>query len=194
MTSKSVSVTTFYYLVYHPLLSTTAWVRQGMLYTRDSQYSWVISMSQTSLIACLSFSMLNDCLYATLSFTIVHRFSTGFLSGLFPGHSDTEILVFFRKSVSTFDRWQGAPSCEKIVERLETVLEHIYVLLNCKTARIFLLFGVHFSTCLIEQSSLGAVFRGWPYFLSWNVPSALNLTLALGIAVYGQWDLAAMSL
>ena len=39
----------------------------------------------------------------------------GFRSGLFPGHSSTEILFFLRKSVVTLDRWQGAPSCMKIV-------------------------------------------------------------------------------
>ena len=64
-----------------------------------------------------------DCLsqvlsfYATLSFIIVHRFSTGLRSGLFPGYSSTDILFFFRNSVATFDWWQEALSCTKIVRQ-----------------------------------------------------------------------------
>ena len=42
MGSKSVSVTIFQYLVCPPLLSMIAWIRYGMLDTRDSQYSCVI--------------------------------------------------------------------------------------------------------------------------------------------------------
>ena len=42
--------------------------------------------------------------YATLSFIILHRFFIGFRSGLFPGHSRTEILFSFRDSVATFDQ------------------------------------------------------------------------------------------
>ena len=64
---------------------------------------------------CLRFSVLVDCLYATLSFTIVHTFLTRLRSGLFPGHCSTEISIFFMNSVATFDQWQGVPSCMKIV-------------------------------------------------------------------------------
>ena len=54
----------------------------------------MITATQFSLIACLGS-------YATLYFTLVHRFSIGLGSGLFPGHSNTEILwVFFRNSVT----------------------------------------------------------------------------------------------
>ena len=91
-------------------------MRRGMLDTRDSQYSWVISVTQTSLIACLRFSALDGCLYATLSFIIVHMFSIWLASRLFAGHSSTEILFFFRNWLATFDRWQGAPSCITIVQ------------------------------------------------------------------------------
>ena len=59
----------------------------GMLDTRDSQYSWMISVTQTSLIAYLRFSALGGCLYTTLSFKIVHRFSIGLRPGLFLGIS-----------------------------------------------------------------------------------------------------------
>ena len=87
MKSKSVSVTTFQYLLCPPLLSVNSWMRYGMLDTRDSLYSWVISMTQTSLIACPRFPALDGCLYVTLSFIIVHRFSIGLRFGLFPGLS-----------------------------------------------------------------------------------------------------------
>ena len=66
MTSKRVSVTTFQYLVSPPLLSVTAWMRCGVLDTRVSLYSWLISLTQTFLIVCLMFSALDGCLYSTL--------------------------------------------------------------------------------------------------------------------------------
>ena len=116
ITSKSVSVAAFQYTVC-PLLSMTAWMRRGMLDTRDLLYSWVISGTQTSLIACIGFSALDSCSYATLSFMIVHRFSIGLRSGLFPGHSSREILFFFMTSVATFDSCHGTPSCMKIVQQ-----------------------------------------------------------------------------
>ena len=53
-------------------------------------------MTQTSFIACLRFSALDGCLYATLSFITVHRFSTGLRPGLFPGHSSRD-LVFLQE-------------------------------------------------------------------------------------------------
>ena len=51
----------------------------------------------------------------------------------------------------------------------------------------------YLSHCLL--SSLGIVFHWWPdLFVSWNMPSALNLMIALCIAVLEQCNLAAMSL
>ena len=76
----------------------------------------MISVTHISLIACFRFPALGGCLDATLSFIIVHIFSVGLRSGLFPGHSSTEILFLFRNSVATFDRCHGAPSCMKIVQ------------------------------------------------------------------------------
>ena len=49
-------------------------------------------------------------------FIIVHSFSIGLRSGLFPGHSRTEILILFMNSVASFCWCQGAPSCTKIVQ------------------------------------------------------------------------------
>ena len=109
MTSKSVSVSNFQYLVCPSLLSVTAWMWHGMLNTRYSQWP------KHPWFAYLRFSALDDCLYATLSL-IKHTFSIGLRYGLFPGHSSTYILFFFRNSVATFDQWQGAPSCMKIVQ------------------------------------------------------------------------------
>ena len=77
---------------------------------------WVISVTQTFLIACLRFSTFDGCLYATVSFVTVHRFSIGLRSGLFPAHSSTDISFFFRNSMASFDRGQGAPSSMKIVQ------------------------------------------------------------------------------
>ena len=42
-------------------------------------------------IDCFMFSALDGYFYATLSFIIVNRFSTELRSGLFLGHSSTEI-------------------------------------------------------------------------------------------------------
>ena len=92
MTSKSVSVTTFQYLICPSLSSMTTWMQCSMLDTRDLQYFWLISVTQTALIACLRFSALDGCLYAILSFVIVHMFSIGLGSRLFLGNSSTEIL------------------------------------------------------------------------------------------------------
>ena len=78
------------------------------------------------LVACLKFSALDGCLYATLSFIKVHRFLTGLRSGLFPGNSSTEILLFFSNSVASFDQWQGTPSCMKIV-RFQLLFEQFRV-------------------------------------------------------------------
>ena len=80
-----------------------------MLDIRVSQYSWVISVTTTSFIACLRYSALDICLYNSLSFIIVDWFSIGMIFGLFPGHSSREILFFFfRKSVATFDLTRSA--------------------------------------------------------------------------------------
>ena len=95
----------------------TAWMRRGMLDTRDSQFSWVISVPQTSLIPCLRFSAHHGCLHAILSFIIVHRFSIALRSGLCRGQSSTEVSFFFRNAVATFDRWHGAPSWTKTLQR-----------------------------------------------------------------------------
>ena len=58
-----------------------------MLDTRDSQYTWVISVTQTSLIAGFRLSALVVCMYTTLSFVTVHTVSIGLGCGQFPGHS-----------------------------------------------------------------------------------------------------------
>ena len=66
----------------------------------DSQYSWMISMIQTSLMTS-----------STLSFMIVYKLSIGF------GWESLskEILFFSGKSVTTLVQYQGAPSGVKIV-------------------------------------------------------------------------------
>ena len=62
-----------------------------------SQDSWVISVTQSSLIACLRLSKFGGCLYATLTFILVHRFSIGLRSGLFPGPFQQSYLVFLHE-------------------------------------------------------------------------------------------------
>ena len=88
------------------------------MYTRDLQYSCVVSLTKTSLITCLRFSAFDGCLYVILSFAIFHRFSIGLRYGVFTGHSSADISFFFRNSVATYDRCKGAPSCMTMVERL----------------------------------------------------------------------------
>ena len=73
-------------------------------------------VTQTSLIACLRFSALDNCLYATLSFVKVYRFSNGLRSGLFLDHSFTISCFFFWNSVAAFDWRQRAQSWTKIVQ------------------------------------------------------------------------------
>ena len=67
MTSKSVSVTTFQYLVCPPFLSMTKPRHGG--YQRFAVLL-VMSVTQTSLTAYLRFSALGGCLYTTISFTV----------------------------------------------------------------------------------------------------------------------------
>ena len=77
------------------------------------------------------------------------------------------------------------------------MLELIAVPFKRKIAWVFLqeLFGRRITLCLIEQSSLGVIFRGRPdLFLSRNVPSELNITIVLCIAVLDHRNLAAMPL
>ena len=62
VTSKSVSVTPFQYLVC-PLFSMTAWIRRGMLDTRDSQYSFEISVTQTSLKDIVIYLLISISIY-----------------------------------------------------------------------------------------------------------------------------------
>ena len=52
---------------------------------------------------CLKFSVLDGCLYATLFLLIVHKFSMGLRSGLFPGHFSRDSLFFFRNSMATVE-------------------------------------------------------------------------------------------
>ena len=102
MTSKSVA--TFQYLVYPPLLSMTTWISEIRSTSRWFQWSklpWLLA---------------SGCLYAILSFIIVHRFSTVLRSGLFSGYSGVDVLFIFRNSVAIFDRWQGAPSWMETVQ------------------------------------------------------------------------------
>ena len=79
------------YLVCAHLLSMTAWMQISMLDTRGLQYSWVIFVTQTSSIVA-QVPALGGCLYATLSFIIVHRYTIGLRSRLFPDHSNTDFL------------------------------------------------------------------------------------------------------
>ena len=75
------------------------------------QYSLDISFTQTSFIAFTNSAPLNGCFSDTLFFMLVHKFSMGFKSGLFPGHSRRSMLLLSRKFFATLERWQGAPSC-----------------------------------------------------------------------------------
>ena len=65
----------------------TACNRRGILYMRDSQYSPKISVIHTSLITLTNSEEDPGCFYDTKSFILVHKFSIGFKSGLFPGQS-----------------------------------------------------------------------------------------------------------
>ena len=57
MSSKSVRFSAFLYVSWPPLLSMTTCMWRGKLDTSDPQYSLVISVTQTSLIACFKHSM-----------------------------------------------------------------------------------------------------------------------------------------
>ena len=82
----------FQYLVCPPLLSMTAWMRRIILYTRDSQYSWVILVTQTSLIACLKFSALVVCYLVLLLFS--SQILDWFVIWAVPGSFQQRHLVF----------------------------------------------------------------------------------------------------
>jgi len=77
--------------------------------------SWEISSTHTSLITFARSLALDGCFSATLVFILVHRFWIGLRSGLLSGQSRALIRFLARKVLATFDRWQGAPSCMKIL-------------------------------------------------------------------------------
>ena len=101
------------YVVYPPFLWLAAWMRRGMLWRAEirSIPGWFQWPTFLWLLASDSYRV-----YATLSFVIVYRFSIGLWPVLVVGHSSRKILFFFRDSVATFDRWNGAPSCMNIVQ------------------------------------------------------------------------------
>ena len=92
----------------------TAARRRGMLLTRLAQYSFDISFTQTSFMARKRSGRLEGCFSATLFFITVHKFLIGLKLGLFPSQSKT-FTFFFRKFVTNFDLWHGAPSCINIL-------------------------------------------------------------------------------
>jgi len=80
------------------------------------QNSWEISFTHTSLITFRRSLALDGCFSGALFFILVHRFWIGFRSGLLPVQSRTLIRFSGRKVLATFDRWQGAPACMKIIQ------------------------------------------------------------------------------
>ena len=114
------------------------------------------------------------------------------------GESMTKSSLFFFitgvRCGSHATLWNFSPN--SLLRRLETVLELIAVPFKRKIAQLFLqeLTGERITVCLIEQSSLGVIFREPDIFLLRNEPSALNLTTALCTAVLEQHNLAEMSL
>ena len=102
------------YFVWPPLFLITALILLGILSVKLWQYSLDISFTQTSFVAFANSVPLNGCFSVTLFFMLVHKFSMGFKSGLFPGHSKKSMLLLSRKFFATLERWQGAPSCINI--------------------------------------------------------------------------------
>ena len=99
------------YFVWPPLFLITALILLGKFLIKLWQYSLDISFTQTSFIAFTNSAPLNGCFSDTLFFMLAHKFSMGFKSGLFPGHSRRSMLLLFRKFFATLEQWQGVPSC-----------------------------------------------------------------------------------
>ena len=102
--------------MYCPLLSRTALILVDNELTNDSQYCTVISVVQTRLMASTSDAADVGRSWATFCFMLVHRFSMGLRSGLDPGHGPRTSIPWSAIHLETLAvRWQGAPSCWKIV-------------------------------------------------------------------------------
>ena len=77
-----------------------------------------MSVTHTSLVACLRFSALDGCLYTTLSFITVHRFSMG-CSRLIPAQ---------RSYFSSGTLVTGAASCMDVYVQFQLLFEQFHVL------------------------------------------------------------------
>jgi len=103
-------------ILWIPLFFITSCRRCGILCTRFLQNSWEISFTHTLLITFTRSLALDGCFSATLFFILVYRFWIGLRSGLLPSQSRTLIWFSARKVLATFNWWQGAPSCMKILQ------------------------------------------------------------------------------
>lgn len=70
--------------------------------------------AHTSISTSISVTLLVGFRSAILLFTIIHKFSMGFISGELPGHGSTGIFFCFIKAVTDLAVWQGAPSYWKM--------------------------------------------------------------------------------
>ena len=81
----------------------------------------------------ISLVLLVQSRFLNLFLIIDHRFSIGFRSGEFPGHSKVVMLFSVMYLVTFFEVWQGAKSCWKI----QSLLGKIFVIsgtsLCCRT-------------------------------------------------------------
>ena len=102
------------YFVRPPLFLITALIPLGILLINLWQCSLDIYFTQTSFIAFTNSEPLNGCFSDTLFFMLVHKFSMGLKSGLFPGHLRRSMLLLSRKFFATLKRWEGTRSCINI--------------------------------------------------------------------------------
>ena len=101
--------------MWSPLLPIAIFGRLGKLSMSLQQYSEVMSRAQTIFITFFSCLIPLSCSLDTLFFKTTHKFSIGFRSGLLPGQPRTWIFLLFKKLVTIFDLWHGAPSFIKVV-------------------------------------------------------------------------------
>ena len=109
-------------------------------------------------------------------------------SGLFPGHSRKVIFWAIKRSVTTFERWHGAPFCIKIVQSCTDMCSCSFSFIKFKYLWPFIVVpgfkkkspAVHLIEMASHTVTLGGCFTvSWVYFLLYRVPGGWRTFLFL---------------
>jgi len=121
----------------------------GILSTSFYKSSEVMMWNHELITTSISCCLFDGRFAATARFSRDHRFSMGFRSGLFPGHSSTWMLFSLNHDMHFFAVWHGAPSCWNVNGWSAPKMSRADASnLECRTSLMyFSAFTTPFSTC-----------------------------------------------